>query len=140
MGRGLAFISYREEAGLKSALEYDGDDYGGQRLKVKIAEQKGSTPSGTTSAPTAKPEGCNSVVLRRLAPEATEADIKKAFKRCGKGPTKVGLLVDKWTGRSRCTARIDFDANDPDGVDQAIALHGSDMKGRPLVMDYCQPR
>lgn len=143
--RGLAFVSFKDEAGFNAALEYDGDDYGdygGQRLRVKKAQAqgKGIGKGSGGMAPGSKPAGCNSVVLRRLAPEVTETDISETFKHCGSGPTKVGLLLDKATGRSRCTARIDFDPADSNGVDQAMELLGSELRGRNLTIDYCKPR
>eukprot|EP00928_Gymnodinium_smaydae_P057308 TRINITY_DN40562_c0_g1_i1.p1 TRINITY_DN40562_c0_g1~~TRINITY_DN40562_c0_g1_i1.p1 ORF type:complete len:283 (+),score=50.23 TRINITY_DN40562_c0_g1_i1:52-900(+) len=138
--KGLAFVSFEDEAGLQAALAYDGDDYGGQRLRVKKAEAKGNGKGNGAADMGEKPEGCNSVVLRRLSPEVTEADIKKLFKKSGRGPISVGLLTDRATGKSRCTARVDFAHDDSEGVDQAVALNGTELKGRPVVMGYCKPR
>jgi len=138
--RGLAFVTFEDESGFNAALAYDGDDYGGQRLKVKKAAEKGTNPGSKLPEPGPKPEGCNSVVVRRLSPEVVEKDLKKAFKHCGNGPTKVGLLLDKFMGKSRCTARVDFDWEDATGVDDAMKLHGTELKGGAMVLDYCRPR
>merc|ERR1712217_365814 len=73
--RGLAFVTYKNEAGFKAALAYDKDDYGGQTLRVRKAEEKGSATGASVPAPSSKPEGCNSVVVRKLAPEVTEKDL-----------------------------------------------------------------
>lgn len=131
--RGLAFITFKDEAGMNAALEYDGDDYAGRRISVKKAEAKGG---GKGSGPGPKPPGCNSVVLKRLSPDVTEADIEELFRSTH--PTRVGLLMDKTTGKSRCTARIDF--KDGAGVDEAMKLCRSTLGGCELNMDYCKPR
>eukprot|EP00401_Gymnodinium_catenatum_P009575 CAMPEP_0117527950 /NCGR_PEP_ID=MMETSP0784-20121206/37063_1 /TAXON_ID=39447 /ORGANISM="" /LENGTH=298 /DNA_ID=CAMNT_0005324221 /DNA_START=46 /DNA_END=939 /DNA_ORIENTATION=- len=133
--KGLAFISYKDEDGFNAALEYNGYDYGGRRLKVQKAAEKGNGGAATDLGP--KPAGCNSIVVKRLAPEVTNKDLERLFAVCGGGPRRVGLLTDK-AGVSRCTARVDF--KDGAAVDEAVKLAGTDLKGRPLVMSYCKPR
>lgn len=134
--RGLAFITFKDEAGFNAALAYEGDDYGGQTLRVRKADAKGSAPKGRDLGP--KPEGCNSVVVKKLAPQVVDADLHEFFKACGSGPVHVGVLYDKATGKSRCTARVDFE--DEAAVDEAVKLAGSSLKGQGFVMSYCKPR
>merc|ERR1712146_751335 len=103
---GLAFITFADEKGFSAALKYDGDDYGGQKLRVRKAETKSSGNGGGAAEAglDQKPEGCNSVVAKRLSPDITEEDLWALFRGCGGGPTHVGLLRDRRTGKSRCTA------------------------------------
>merc|ERR1711972_549359 len=138
--RGLAFITFSDEAGFEAALKYDGDDYAGQKLRVRKAETKSSGKGGGAAEAglDAKPEGCNSVVVKRLSPEVSEDDLWKFFKPCGSGPVHVGLLRDRASGKSRCTARVDFE--DGDAVDEAMKLLGSKLKGRAFTLNYCQPK
>jgi len=134
--KGIAYLTFKDKAGFDSALEYDGEEYGGRKLRVQKAEAKGS---GRGSAgPGVKPNGCISVVVKGLAEDVTKSDLETTFKDCGNGPSNVGLLMDKATGKSRCTARIDF-GDDGWGVEEAIKLNGSDLKGKPMVMTYCKP-
>merc|ERR1712060_1040391 len=135
--RGLAFITFKDEAGFNAALRYNGDNYGGRPLDIRKAESKGAGQAIDKSKPLGpKPAGCNSVVLKGLLPELTEASLRKIFKKCGNGPRHVGLLKDK-AGKSRGTARVDF--NDEEAVDAAIELFGTAMHGKASSIDYCKP-
>mmetsp|Transcript_7737 Transcript_7737/g.11163 ORF Transcript_7737/g.11163 Transcript_7737/m.11163 type:complete len:306 (-) Transcript_7737:33-950(-) len=136
--RGLAFITFKDEAGFKAALAFDKTDYGGNSLRVRKAEAPGTEVKNDRDDPGTKPEGCNSIVAKRLAPEVVEKDLQELFRRCGKGPIHVGLLRDKASGRSRCTARIDFE--DTDTVDEAMKLNGVPLKKHPIVLHYCKPK
>lgn len=142
--RGLAFITYKEEAGFKAALAYDGDVYGGRRLCVKKAHPKGkegwAMGKSKDRNPGQKPEGCNSVVVKGLSENVTSDDLFKTFARCGRGPTNVGILRDKTTRLSRGTARVDFDINDDCSVDEAMKLQGTVLHGKAFYLDFCQPR
>eukprot|EP00929_Paragymnodinium_shiwhaense_P070826 TRINITY_DN3595_c0_g1_i2.p1 TRINITY_DN3595_c0_g1~~TRINITY_DN3595_c0_g1_i2.p1 ORF type:complete len:419 (-),score=168.34 TRINITY_DN3595_c0_g1_i2:71-1327(-) len=136
--RGMAFITFKEEAGLKAALGYDGDDYGGKTLRVSKAAAQGQGRGSGPPDPGLKPEGCNSVVLKGLSLEVAKDDLWKLFAKCGgKGPTHVGILFDK-AGKSRGTARIDFATTA--AVDEAIKLNGSELKGKAFHMGYCKPK
>lgn len=138
--RGFGFITFRDMAGVEAALEYHGEDYGGKTLRVERAADKGTTLSAdgraTGGGQTDRPEGCTSLVAKRLSPEVTKADLEHFFAECGKGSKYVGLLLDK-DGKSRCTARVDF-GSEAD-LDEAMALT-AELKGRPFLMNYCQPK
>eukprot|EP00930_Biecheleria_cincta_P039977 TRINITY_DN27429_c0_g1_i1.p1 TRINITY_DN27429_c0_g1~~TRINITY_DN27429_c0_g1_i1.p1 ORF type:complete len:528 (-),score=94.07 TRINITY_DN27429_c0_g1_i1:135-1718(-) len=133
--RGIAFISFADQAALDSALSFNGTDYGGRSLWVKVAE-KGKAVKVT--GPGEKPSGCTSVILKGLAYSVTEDDLTDTFKNCGNGPSNVSILCDRETGTSRGIAFVDFD--DEDAVDRAIKLNGSELKGRRFSMDYATPR
>lgn len=131
--KGMAFVTYADEAGYFAALEYNSTDYGGRQLKVQKAEDKGS-PSQSLGP---RPPGCNSIVLKKLSPDVTSDDLQEFFRGCGGGPKKVGLLTDR-SGISRCTARIDFGTES--AVDDAVKLAGTALKGNPVVMEFCKPK
>jgi RNA recognition motif-containing protein len=139
-GRGFAFITFKTSAGLDAALEYDGTDYGGKTLKVKRALEKGQKPESASAAAlrrSEKPEGCTSIVCKRLAPEVTEADLEDFFSDCGAGSCGVGLLRDRATGKSRCTARVDFRSEED--VDEAMTK-AAELRGHTFFMDYCRAK
>jgi nucleolin len=146
--RGIAVISFTNQAALDKALEYHGTDYGGRSLLVQVAERGGGKSSkeakgkgkgkGKGEGPGEKPDGCTSVVVKGLAFSVTDDDLKKAFKSCGGGPTHVKICLDKDTGSSRGIAFVDFD--DEAAIDDAMKLNGSELKGRRFTMDYATPR
>lgn len=145
--RGIAFISFTSQAALEAALKYNGDDYGGRTLVVQVADKgdgkkrcdtEGKSKGKGSEGPGEKPIGCTSVIIKGLAYSVTEADLINTFKKCGKGPANVKMLTDRDTGASRGMAFIDFD--NESAVDEAIALNGTELKGRRFSMDYATPR
>merc|ERR1712135_128747 len=74
--RGIAFITFATKEGVKKALEFDGDDYGGRNIKVNLATSKGDGKGkgkdkgkgkGKSKGPGEKPAGCTSVVVKGLS-------------------------------------------------------------------------
>merc|ERR1711941_77442 len=43
--KGIAFITFKDKAGVEAALKYDGDDYGGRPLKVAMASGRSGSQS-----------------------------------------------------------------------------------------------
>ena len=76
-------MTYKQEAGLKAALEYDVDSYGCHLPKAKKAEDKSSDANRKAAVRTSKPARSNPLVSRKLPPVMTEENLKAAFKRCG---------------------------------------------------------
>jgi hypothetical protein len=133
LSRGFAFIRFADEAAVEAAMKYDGDDFGGQRLKISRAEGKGKG-----KAKNAKPKGCKSIVVKGLAFAATQDDLLSIFRKCGKkGPQNVKILKDK-SGESKGIAFVDFD--DEQAVDEAMLLTETEVKGRRFFLDYALPR
>ncbi|CAE8643665.1 unnamed protein product [Polarella glacialis] len=88
--RGIAFISFTEQAAVDKALDFNGEDYAGRSLFVQIAggalgasggKSKGKgTGQRKSSGPGEKPAGlgpdcCTSVVLKGLAFSVTDAEL-----------------------------------------------------------------
>jgi len=145
--RGMAFITFADAAGFEAALKFNGDDYGGRTLTVAKAEGKGGgsikgkgkgkSKSGG-KGPSVKPPGCTSIVVKGLAYEATEDELRGIFCRCGQGPVNIRILTDRETGESRGIAFVDFD--DGDAVDEAVKLSETELRGRTFFVDYAKPR
>eukprot|EP00746_Dinoflagellata_sp_MGD_P141248 gnl/MRDRNA2_/MRDRNA2_74386_c0_seq1.p1 gnl/MRDRNA2_/MRDRNA2_74386_c0~~gnl/MRDRNA2_/MRDRNA2_74386_c0_seq1.p1 ORF type:complete len:575 (+),score=166.53 gnl/MRDRNA2_/MRDRNA2_74386_c0_seq1:60-1784(+) len=144
--RGIAFISFTNQAAMDAALEYNGDDYGGRSLVVQVADKssakgtrKGSGKGKVTSQSSGvKPEGCTSVVLKNLAYKVTKADLTQVFESCGEGAKNVNMLKDPKTGMFKGIAFIDFDSET--AVDAAMKFNGTELHGRRFTMDYAEPR
>lgn len=89
------------------------------------------------SAPTDVPEGCTGLVVKRLSFAATESDLRETFAGCGAGPTRARILMDK-EGWSKGKGFVDF--ADRAALEAAVKLHGTKMKGRPLVLEYARAK
>jgi len=149
--KGIAFITYSDEAGFQAALKFDGKEYAGRKLNISKANSTGGKSKGKGKGkdgkgkgkgkhkgPGPKPAGCTSVVVKGLAYEVTADDLKEVFKNCGPGPQHVKLFTDRETGASKGLAFVDFD--DESAVDEAMKLTETVLKGRAFFMDYSKPR
>eukprot|EP00933_Yihiella_yeosuensis_P036793 TRINITY_DN3058_c0_g1_i2.p1 TRINITY_DN3058_c0_g1~~TRINITY_DN3058_c0_g1_i2.p1 ORF type:complete len:331 (-),score=103.25 TRINITY_DN3058_c0_g1_i2:240-1232(-) len=83
------------------------------------------------------PDGGIGVMVRSLSFDATEDDLKEVFSKCGDGPTRVKLLVDKNSGQSKGKAFIDF--ADKTSAEKAMELQGNLLKGRELWIEFSKP-
>jgi len=145
--RGVAFITFATQAGLAAALKYDGDTYGGRTIKVSRAEERSDKGKGKGTdgkgkgkpvrAPGQKPEHCTSILVKSLPGGVSEEDVYAFFQSCGSGgATNVRIVYQ--TAIAKSLAFVDFD--DTDAVDQAIKLHGTDLKGWAAHLDFSKPR
>ena len=109
--------------------------YYGQNKAGKGKSKGGkSRPATGALALADKPQGSLGLMARGLAFSVTEADLKSLFGKCGTGPTRVRVLVDKMTGESKGKAFIDF--ADEGALKQAVALNETVLKGRPLRLEF----
>ena len=53
--------------------------------------------------------------------------------------TSARVMTDKFTGRSRGFGFVEF-ANEEDAAKAVAALDGSDLGGRPIVVNVARPR
>merc|ERR1712137_917084 len=124
--RGIAFITYKTEAGVKEALKYDGEDYGGRRLKVNMAGGKGDKGKGKDKGKDkGKGKGKdneNTVFVRGLPFATTEDLLKKDFAECGDIESLRMPLNDD--GQCKTT----------EGVDKAKAYNETDYGGRTIYV------
>lgn len=105
--------------------------------KGKDGKGKGKAAPSFAPALADKPEGCTGVMVRSLSFDVTEEDLREAFASCAGGTTRVRLLMDKQSGQSKGKAFLDF--ADQSGVDEAIKLAGTSLKGRKLIVEYAKP-
>jgi len=144
--KGIAFITMADKVGYAAALKFDGTDYAGRKLSVdkSTSEGKGSGKGkdgkgkGKGKAPSEKPVGCTSVVVKGMSYDVASDDLQKCFQNCANGPTNIKLFTDRATGKSLGMAFVDFD--DEAAIDEAMKLSGTNLKGREFYMDYAKPR
>mmetsp|Transcript_97987 Transcript_97987/g.275765 ORF Transcript_97987/g.275765 Transcript_97987/m.275765 type:complete len:213 (+) Transcript_97987:79-717(+) len=113
---------------------------GGKKGKDKGKDEGKGGKSGGKGGPSARTAGCSSVVVKGLAYEASEDELRAVFARCGRGPTAVRILTDRETGESRGTAFVDFDPSDAAAPDEAVKLSETELRGRFFRVDYATPR
>eukprot|EP00929_Paragymnodinium_shiwhaense_P010643 TRINITY_DN115463_c0_g1_i1.p1 TRINITY_DN115463_c0_g1~~TRINITY_DN115463_c0_g1_i1.p1 ORF type:complete len:538 (-),score=191.55 TRINITY_DN115463_c0_g1_i1:357-1970(-) len=129
--KGMAFVDFDDGDAVDEAKKLSGNDFGGRFFEVDYAK-----PREKSQGPGEKPEGCLSVVVKGLDYSVTEADLKKAFGKCGEGVEACRLSMDKKTGEFKGIAFLDF-ATDA-AVEEAVKLHGKTLKGRRFIVDYSQ--
>lgn len=98
------------------------------------AMQEAPSPGGAAARPTLsdaeKQEVDNrSVFVGGVDFNATPEELQRHFQSCGT-VNRVTILVDKWTGRPKGYAYIEF--VDKDSVDNALLLNDTLFKGRQL--------
>lgn len=78
----------------------------------------------------------NKVYVGNLPFKSVEADLEEMFAACG-SITKVNVVRDRETGRSRGFAFIEFDTESSaqNAVDQ---LNGKEVEGRPLRVNIAK--
>ena len=69
---------------------------------------------------------------------ANESDLSSMFERFG-AVVNSSIISDKFTGRSRGFGFVEME-NDDEARQAIEALHGSDLKGRQLVVNEARPR
>lgn len=154
--KGTCFCDYKDQEGVKKALEFNETEYGGRTIYVRVAEQeggkskgkkgdkggkgkgkdggfKGKGKKGDVMQPGEKPEGCKSVIVKNMSYEATEDSIREFFSKCGE-IERVKLLMDQEKGTSRGAAFVDF--SETSNVDEAVKLCNTEMGGRYVFVDF----
>lgn len=112
----------------------------GQALRTELEDQDKRKGKGKSKGPTGpKPEGCTTLCVKGLAFEATEMELLEFFEKLGH-VQEVRVLKDRETGESKGIAFVDFGSGNDDVIDEAVKLAGKDFMGRPLRLDYAQPK
>ena len=80
----------------------------------------------------------NRLFVGNLSYQTIENDLQEYFGQAG-AVTSVNLMMDKFTGKSRGFAFIEFAS--PDDAQKAVdAFHGKEFHGRALTVNVAQPR
>ena len=78
------------------------------------------------------------IYVGNLAREATEEDLREAFKAFGE-IASVAIIKDKFTGESRGFAFVEM-ASSTEAQAAIAGLNGKDLKGRALAVNEARPR
>ena len=78
------------------------------------------------------------IYVGNLSFRATEAELSAAFSQYG-SVSKVSIVMDRETGRSRGFGFVEMQADD--AAQRAIsAMHEKEFDGRPLTVNEAKPR
>jgi len=161
--KGIGFITFKTEEAVAKALEVDGSNYEGRTLEVAMADKKKKNKQdkgkgkgkskaskgkgkgkgkdkgskGTPRIPMGeKPENCTSIIVKSLPQSVKEDFLRKFFQNCGQsGPTNVNIIT---SSAGKRVAFVDF--GNTEAVDEAMALDGTDLKGKPAFLGYSWPK
>lgn len=141
--RGFGFITFSSPAEAKKALEMNGYDCGGRSLRVEPKAQKPESENRKRNDAPAKalsstpPDGCDTLFCGNLSFQIQDDDIYAFFKECGE-ISQIRYGEDKQTGQFKGFAFVQF--SDPNSVVAGGQLNGQLLKGRPVKIDYSEPR
>jgi cold-inducible RNA-binding protein len=80
----------------------------------------------------------NRLFVGNLSYNTIENDLSDLFGQAG-SITSVNLMMDKFTGKSRGFAFVEF-ANPEDATKAVEMFNGKDFQGRPLTVNIARPR
>jgi nucleolin len=80
-----------------------------------------------------KPPGCRHIFMGNLADEVTEEDVMSLFQTCGP-IVAVTWMNDRHSGRFKGCGFVEF--ADEASTSHAASLNGSEIRGRPMRVDY----
>mmetsp|Transcript_27620 Transcript_27620/g.79339 ORF Transcript_27620/g.79339 Transcript_27620/m.79339 type:complete len:313 (+) Transcript_27620:100-1038(+) len=137
--RGIAFITFKTKEGVEAALKFDGDDYGGRRLKVNMANSKGGEKGKGEKGDKGKGKGKGdkgkgkgndelTVFVRGLSYNLTEETIKKDFAECGE-IERCSVPMNE-EGNPKGIAFIQYTSEE--GVKKALEFDNQEYGGRTI--------
>merc|ERR1719337_326770 len=120
-------------------------DVKGKKIYVKYnapREEKGGKGKDKgkgkgKGGPGEKPDGCLAVMVMQLSDAVEEDDLWEIFEDCGT-VTKVKLLYDRDTGKSRGMGFVDFE--ETEATDKAVKMTDTQVKGKAIYVKYNVPR
>jgi len=131
--RGVAFCEYTNKEAVDKALAFDGTDYGGRFLRVRLSGDdsgKGKGKDGKGKDGKGKGNKEFEIFLGGLPFSVTEEALKKDFTECGEIVNFRLPLNDE--GNPRGIAFMEF--KDQESVDKALKFHETDYGGRTLTV------
>ena|SRR3989442_1425586 len=80
----------------------------------------------------------NRLFVGNLSYQTIENDLQEYFSQAG-AVTSVNLMLDKFTGKSRGFAFVEF-ATPAEAAKAVETFHGKEFQGRPLTVNIAQPK
>jgi RNA recognition motif-containing protein len=124
--RGLAFVTYEEEAGATAALKMDGDEYWGRIIKVNRKTDR-----------VAKVDF--EAIAKGLPAAIKDEEVRSHFAGCGEIESMKVPRADD--GKAKGVAWIIFTTEE--ALDKAVALNATELSGAPITVakgDRCQAK
>jgi len=146
--KGVAFFTYKTIEGVEAALKYNGTEYGGRTLTVRMSSNKpeyspnkGGGRGQTKGSQAAKSTGQDSgggefeVFVNGIPYDCDEAQFTKDFEKCGK---IKDILMPVSNGVFKGIAFITYETKQ--GVDAALKFNGVEYGGRKLQVRMSSER
>jgi len=139
--KGIAFVRFQTEDGLKAAVGFSGSDFGGRSVTIEktVPREQRAPAAGAARDFGQKSERdptSASIFVGNLSYQTTEDSLWAFFETCGQ-IANVRVAKDQ-EGNPRGFAHVDFAS--PDSVDAAVQKAGSKLDGRPIRVDYSTPK
>lgn len=141
--KGFAFVTFSAKSGVDAALKFDGDDYGGRRLSVKVAEGrakgdgkgksdkgKGKGKDGDKGKGKGKERSEFEVSVRGLSFDVTQDTLQKDFAECGE-IVRISMPMND-EGTPRGFAFITY--KDDESVQKACKFNEDTYAGRTIYV------
>lgn len=149
--KGFGYVEYSSPAEAQAALAMSGTEIEGMAVNVDISQPRveraprqyqSAGGSGGYQAPREprtypKSEPSTTVFIGNLSFQATEQDIASTFAQCG-SINQIRLPRYHDTGKMKGYAYLEF--ADLDSATKCINLQDVSIAGRPVRLDYSQPR
>jgi len=126
--KGIAFITYSTTEGVTKALKFNGADYGGRPLQVRLSSVKSTKGAGKGAASNRNDE--LTAFMTGLPWSVNQDSMRKQFGECGTIERLV--LPSDESGQAKGVAFVQF--SDKAGLDKALALDGSNFGGRQITV------
>jgi nucleolin len=138
--KGIAFVRFTTEDGVKSAVGFSGSDFGGRSVTIEKTvprDQRAPAAGAPREFPkTERDPTSASVFVGNLSYQTNEDSLWSFFESCGQ-VASVRVAKDP-EGNPRGFAHVDFAS--PDSVEAAVQKAGSKLDGRPIRVDYSTPK
>jgi len=148
--KGFGYVEFASPAEAQAALAMSGTEIEGFAINVDISQprveraprQYQNAGAGGYQAPREprsypKSEPSTTVFIGNLSFQATEQDIASTFAQCG-AINQIRLPRYHDTGKMKGYAYLEF--QDLDSATKCINLQDVNIAGRPVRLDYSQPR
>lgn len=149
--KGFGYVEFSSPAEAQAALSLSGTEIEGMAVNVDISQPRveraprqyqSAGGSGGYQAPREprtypKSEPSTTVFVGNLSFQATEQDIASTFAECGP-ISHIRLPRYHDTGKMKGYAYLEF--QDLDSATKCIKLQDVQIAGRPVRLDYSQPR
>ncbi|CAE8586628.1 unnamed protein product [Polarella glacialis] len=123
--RGIAFVDFPSTEDVDTAWALNGQELPSNGYTVEMRYEK------VKERP--RPDGCLTVAVKKLTPEATEAVVRKLFKGLN-SIKEVRVICDKWTTTCNGLAFVEF--TEAADVDAAVKRDGMSVLGQTVFVCF----